>query len=369
MASGSPSAFFGSQNSTSDPLAEAPAHGDDSIALQLRVIVIIFELLSLAAIALRLIARKISSNYFGWDDGLAILAGVLSVVNMVNDIVIIGLGAGAHLTDIDQNNIPPFLVSVYVGQVIYAPILVSVKLAILFLYLRLFNPSETFCKCVHVLIALTSMWGIGVFLTTLFQCIPVQAAWVKSLAPNAKCIDLEAFMIGANIPDIIFDIAILVLPIPLIWSLRVPTSKKIAILSIFLLAAFDLIMAVVRLSSFAKFDQNDPTWAFTQPMIWSTVEINVGIVCACLPVLAPIFQKVFGKWLSSWSTKGATSHKSGGRGTRKVTVHDIGNPSEFRRLGDEEDGMGPLRGMQKGAYEMKPPVPVVVIRPKSGVPF
>jgi hypothetical protein len=38
----------------------------------------------------------------------------------------------------------------------------------------------------------------------------------------------------------------------------------------------------------------DPTWDFTTIANWSTVEINLAIVCACMPTLRPILARMFG---------------------------------------------------------------------------
>jgi len=45
-------------------------------------------------------------------------------------------------------------------------------------------------------------------------------------------------------------------------------------------------------------------------MVWSTIEINVGLTCACLPVMAPVAQKIFGRWLDGWSQR-SSANKSG----------------------------------------------------------
>jgi len=37
----------------------------------------------------------------------------------------------------------------------------------------------------------------------------------------------------------------------------------------------------------------DVTWRMTDISNWSTVEINIGVVCACMTTLRPLFHKVF----------------------------------------------------------------------------
>lgn len=53
------------------------------------------------------------------------------------------------------------------------------------------------------------------------------------------------------------------------------------------------IISILRLGANAPTHSRDPTWEYVPVMIWSTVEGNVGVVCACCPVLAPVVRRCF----------------------------------------------------------------------------
>ncbi|KAL8810902.1 MAG: hypothetical protein Q9223_007652, partial [Gallowayella weberi] len=55
------------------------------------------------------------------------------------------------------------------------------------------------------------------------------------------------------------------------------------------------IISIVRVHTNASLEIEDPTWNYVFVMIWSTVEGNVGVVCACCPVLAPLVRRCFGR--------------------------------------------------------------------------
>lgn len=61
------------------------------------------------------------------------------------------------------------------------------------------------------------------------------------------------------------------------------------------------IVSILRLRSLLKFgsDSTNPTWEFFDIGIWSTVEINVGIICACLPSLRLLLVRMFPKLLGT----------------------------------------------------------------------
>lgn len=46
--------------------------------------------------------------------------------------------------------------------------------------------------------------------------------------------------------------------------------------------------SIIRLIELTSLDVSDVTWNYLPPIVWSTVEICVGMVCACLPVMAPL---------------------------------------------------------------------------------
>ena len=59
------------------------------------------------------------------------------------------------------------------------------------------------------------------------------------------------------------------------------------------------ITSILRLHAlYASSVSRDITWDSATALIWSTVEVNVAIVCACLPTLKPIISLVFPRLLN-----------------------------------------------------------------------
>lgn len=46
--------------------------------------------------------------------------------------------------------------------------------------------------------------------------------------------------------------------------------------------------SIIRLVEITSLSESDVTWNYLPPIIWSSVEICVGMFCACLPVMAPL---------------------------------------------------------------------------------
>jgi hypothetical protein len=85
------------------------------------------------------------------------------------------------------------------------------------------------------------------------------------------------------------DIWILVLPIRMVLRIPRPPREKIVVFVIFGLGIVSTIASIIRLQSLRIFTlSNDPNYDSLPINTWSMVEVNIGIVCACVPTLKPL---------------------------------------------------------------------------------
>lgn len=90
------------------------------------------------------------------------------------------------------------------------------------------------------------------------------------------------------------------------------------------------IISCIRLSTLHKgINTHDPFWDNAPAAYWSAVELNCGILCACLPTLRPLIQRVIPQLLS---TRGATAKTGTGISHKLSTI-----PKRSRR--DIEEGI------------------------------
>lgn len=67
------------------------------------------------------------------------------------------------------------------------------------------------------------------------------------------------------------------------------------------------VISVIRLESLISFaNSSNPTWDNLKVSQWSTIEVNVGIICACMPTLRLILLRMF-PVLSSTTRKYGTN--------------------------------------------------------------
>lgn len=122
----------------------------------------------------------------------------------------------------------------YAGYLIYTTGVTLAKYSVLAFYVRVFsgvnNPGfELWVKITTI--ANTIVWFVTMMVDIL-QCVPVQKAWYYDL--EGTCIDTWFWWLGYGVISIVLDIWILLLPMPVLWCLKLKASRKIVITLLFI---------------------------------------------------------------------------------------------------------------------------------------
>jgi len=109
------------------------------------------------------------------------------------------------------------------------------KISFVYLYMDLFPLPKFKMICHGVNISIVAA-VIAFVIVTIFQCTPVDYFWNRKI-PGGHCVNTPAYWYGNAAWNTIFDIVVLVLPIPVIRSLQMGRNQKIAVLGVFGLGA------------------------------------------------------------------------------------------------------------------------------------
>lgn len=135
----------------------------------------------------------------------------------------------------------------YSGSFLYPACITFVKLSILMQYRRLFSHySRNFGWQINVLITIVAIWGAGIILTAFFLCIPMEANWNPTIV-DKTCIPIIPFYYGLQIPNIITDLLIIVVPIREVMRLQLNKKLKTGVIIMFALGMITLIFDIIRL--------------------------------------------------------------------------------------------------------------------------
>lgn len=132
----------------------------------------------------------------------------------------------------------------------------------------------------------------------------------------------KSIYLGGSLPNVIIDFVLVIMPLPYVWRLHTSLYQRLILASMFALGLFICIVSIVRLTMVMAIESSDNnvTYNLRDFMLWSTVEVNIGLVCACLPSMRQflklvglnrIFSSIRG---SSRNTPGASGNPSNGLG-------------------------------------------------------
>jgi hypothetical protein len=121
----------------------------------------------------------------------------------------------------------------YIGEFLYFFIIVLTKLAVLAFYLKVFT-QPYFRKVVYVVIGLCICYFVSFMFVLGFECTPVAFFWQQWRDPSAgTCININAGGWAAAAVNIILDVTILTMPVPVILKLQISRQQKLQVLSMF----------------------------------------------------------------------------------------------------------------------------------------
>ncbi|KAM0796353.1 hypothetical protein BDR22DRAFT_812102 [Usnea florida] len=296
-----------------------------------------------AMVFLRFYARNVSGSSLGSDD-LAVAAALLFVIGMaitlIADAGLKGLGYPSSEGDAGRGH-PDANVAGWPGELIQVPALGCIKLSFLLLYRRVFaNRAARGVRWANwSMVAIVTAWTIGYFFTLLFLCgTNFKAYWTSSTTEKDECLPTKPVHLGYAISDVITDVLTIVLPIPEIWKLHLPTRRKFAITGVFGLGAVTIAMSIIRMVIYYKaltvqFDPDaDFEYITTLTSYFSLLEAGLGLIAACLPVqyallrsdkIQSIFRSVY-----SLRTLGSRrgNNSAGSRGSRISRGSGSGGP-------------------------------------------
>jgi hypothetical protein len=138
----------------------------------------------------------------------------------------------AYIVTVDPNKITEHFKGIMISEVLHPAAVAFPKLLVVLLYLHILtNKYERIAA--KVLIALIGATWFSYTVAAMFQCQPFSFNWDKTAA-NGKCFNVEVYANSSSVPNIITDLAVLVLPLRTVWGLKISVGRRVGLLIIFL---------------------------------------------------------------------------------------------------------------------------------------
>ncbi|KXT07693.1 hypothetical protein AC578_10247 [Pseudocercospora eumusae] len=199
----------------------------------------------------------------------------------------------------------------------YVTLIWSLKACMLFFFNRLtFGLSQQiFVKVLGVACAVTYL---AVLLTISLSCRPIHLNWQVRPLPPSRCMFRAQNFYVCTILNVLTDAALLCIPFPMLWKLRISIRKKITIGLLLSSGIFAITAAIVRICK--TFDTNPSALTIN---CWGVRETIASIAAVNAPILKPLFQRKF--WSRDFSMSSSSSgpelaqSASGGRTSSGAT--------------------------------------------------
>ncbi|KAI1611340.1 hypothetical protein EDD36DRAFT_285916 [Exophiala viscosa] len=300
--------------------------------------------IALLFVVARLAGRKFLVKQLGVDDAF-IFAAVCFSFGLTATIEIQSHYAlGAHIQDVQPDQYATMYKGFFVGTFFYSAALAAAKISILIQFLRFFKDKASRFVA-WTLIGLVSAYCLICWIATACACRPIAMYWDPRVR-GGHCFQILTFWLFSAAFHIVTDIALWILPIPTLVALQMPHRQKYSLIGIFAIGGFGCITSMLRLQKLYVLSKTqDPTYDLLAGILWSSIEVNTGIVCACLPTLKPIVN-----WISPKILQHNSQHRSRQRSlqlTPSMTAHKVSDgrasdgteQSDSITLCDEEMGL------------------------------
>ncbi|KAF4550069.1 Hypothetical protein D9617_18g032600 [Elsinoe fawcettii] len=238
----------------------------------------------------RLIVSKFQPRMFDISFFIALFGLVSIIAKVIVTYFVLQLGTASdvlsrmkagpvHLTETDLAHIHAGSVLSLVGRVLTTTSLWSMNLLLLLLYRRFVAHLPWMKYAIRGSVIFIGASFVLVTLATFLECRPFHLYWQLSPQPG-QCVKGYLQTTLQCVTNIITDLVIMGISVPILFIQGSRTSYKIRIVGLIMLGAFCIIVTCLRLAYIYKAGSLQPTRTF-----WASISILMATIVANAPVI------------------------------------------------------------------------------------
>ncbi|KAF2111547.1 hypothetical protein BDV96DRAFT_582373 [Lophiotrema nucula] len=272
-----------------------PGSYDDDRGPALRAFIIALIAITSTAMAMRFWSRSMGSggvSNLWWDDwvALASLPPLLAVGGLIIDMI--RLGFGHHIWAIPPENIMGNLKRLFAVYYLYNFGLAIAKCSCLLFYTRMFGRPYMypwFNRAIWASHSLIFAVLVGQVFIITFNCSP------EAQLKGGYGANITKIWLAGAVCSVAIDLILLILPLPVIWRLRIGLKRKVAIFCIFICGYCVVVVSLGRLISISKAKEmaKDLSYEGIPPVYWQAAEGPMTICCVCLPSMLNLARRAY----------------------------------------------------------------------------
>ncbi|OHX00139.1 integral membrane protein [Colletotrichum incanum] len=270
-------------------MAEIENRGPQLVAVGITLVTTAF-----LATVLRCYVRLCLVKNFGVDDWCMLGAITFFILFVSCALTGVHYGTGRHRVDLSDEDWESAMMQYWwYCYLWYCLAMIASKISIGYFLLRI-TVRKVDIWIIYIVMMLTVCTGVVFFFVTLLQCLPISYFWNKS-TQEGHCVPMDViialtFLYSAF--SVICDFTFAILPIVLIWKLKMDRKTKFALVPVMAMACIASAAVVVRMPFVKDFKNPDFLYATVDIAIWSTTEQGLAITAGSLATLRPLFRLV-----------------------------------------------------------------------------
>ncbi|RCI08637.1 hypothetical protein L249_4876 [Ophiocordyceps polyrhachis-furcata BCC 54312] len=350
------------------------------------VVCALFLPLTWLAVGLRTYARGYMTRNFQIDDWLMLVALVTFTLTCCFVLAGVGRGLGKHNAALSIPDLVAALMWQSIATSIYILNMMFVKLSIGIFLLRLTNVWAIYKWILWISLTIVTLWSIGLFIWDIFQCTPVQKQWDFRIE-RGQCASPKGIVdsvIALTVLTVSSDWLYALLPIPMVWNVKMTLQAKATVIVILGLGIFASVATLVRLKFLNGLKQlDDLSYTASDTLIWSIIEPGVAIFASSMATIRPLLRFCKIKGFTTQFTKSRPGEektqakeypneddegkKTGGPGAPALNIseislnspgvavltNDVGQGGHPNFANKNNSDMTPLEACKKRAQERK----------------
>jgi hypothetical protein len=209
-------------------------------------------------------------------------------------------------------NLAPLSVGVELTST-WAVALIKTSIALLLMRLR---PTTGWRYFFYIILAIQFVTAAFVSVMYLTRCIPIEALWTSTIT-DKRCWGNAAFQTSLTVTSIIVistDVIFALLPLSFLHHIHVSQRDRSVIGLLMALGLFASAASVVKTIYVHQFDEGgDFPGKGLSICLWGSIEVQVGIIAACIPCVRAVFLRFLNRIGFYTSSKTVVAHALGSR--------------------------------------------------------
>ncbi|KAH7040869.1 uncharacterized protein B0I36DRAFT_358110 [Microdochium trichocladiopsis] len=250
-------------------------------------------LIPMLLVGLRFYAKRIVGKGHEWSDYCIVIALFFNFgLQITGWLLVLKGGLGFPILDVMERFGPDVAKFFYQALVAYTILwnftTLFGKLSMLLLFTSIIPVRNMVIPARAAMLFLVLAHGTWVIMQFVI-CRPFARIYDSSIPGQCDSQKLYYFLMG--LINIFLDVVILVLPMPFIYKLRLPWSKKAMLFAIFAVGSITCAIAIYRQAVLPELTFEDLTGTGLMATVFSGLEPAIAIALACVPYLRPLFPR------------------------------------------------------------------------------